>query len=145
MKLSNGVVILSIPDFSKISARAKIRWRNLINALNSGAYKQEKGRLRGKSRFCCMGVACDLVKNGNMTWKGTKFVTLSGFEERILPKFVQDLYEFTFGAGFTVLVQGSRRRYASLTTLNDYGATFYDIADILEKALNGGYRAIGKR
>ena len=33
-----------------------------IPALRSGDYKQGKGRLRdSKDRFCCLGVACDLI------------------------------------------------------------------------------------
>ena len=39
----------------------KKKW---VNALRSGKYKQAKGRLRYKDRYCPLGVLCDISRLG---------------------------------------------------------------------------------
>jgi len=47
--------------------RVKNLW---VAALESGEYKQGRGRLRKKDRFCCLGVLCDLYnkETGKGKW-----------------------------------------------------------------------------
>ena len=39
-----------------------------IEALRSGKYEQGRGALRMGDKFCCLGVACDLIDQG--AWDG---------------------------------------------------------------------------
>jgi hypothetical protein len=148
MKLSDDYTIIQIPDFSHISDEAKKLWAKLIEALRSGEYKQDKGGLRTLSGFCRPGVVCDLVKNEERTWKDRGFKTPQGYSAYILPCDIQAKYEFDSKGCFELMLEhkSGLSLPQDLLYLDDVvGATFYDIADILEKALNGGYRAVSKR
>jgi hypothetical protein len=35
-----------------------------VKALRSGDYKQGRGSLKGRGRYCCLGVLCDLSEQG---------------------------------------------------------------------------------
>lgn len=90
-------------------------------ALRSGEYEQGKNRLRTGDEFCCLGVFCDVVGfdldapavgvNAAMPW-----ARASGVEEA--PPILQDL-----------VPRGVR---FSLAEQNDAGATFEEIADLIE-------------
>lgn len=43
-----------------MNKKYKEKW---IDALESGEYKQIKGRLRSSYGYCCLGVLCDVVKD----------------------------------------------------------------------------------
>jgi hypothetical protein len=131
MKLSDDYTIIQIPDFSHISDKAKKLWMKLIEALRSGEYKQDTGGLRGPGGF----------------WKDRGFKTPQGYSDYILPCDIQAEYEFDSKGGFELMLEhkSGLSLPQDLLYLNDVvGATFYDIADILEKALNGGYNKAGE-
>ena len=95
-----------------------------ISALRSGKYKQGKDYLRVGDKFCCLGVACDILgidgkekENGVWWYEG---------HHGTAPKSVAKL-------------MGLRDEYGTpsegaldLTQLNDRGKTFEEIADELE-------------
>jgi hypothetical protein len=161
MKLSTGLEILSIPDYStRLDGTQKVRWRAWIEALRSGKYQQARKRLRTDVGFCCLGVICEMaVAEGFSHWgdgvdAGTFF---SGLNESgactELPDSTAVLYGLPMGAGFRVDVDACHKFcFAShtprpcLAELNDgEAATFEDIALILETALAGGFNpALGK-
>jgi hypothetical protein len=147
MMLSNGMVVVYIPNFSAyLSEEKRNRWVTWIEALKSGKYIQVKGALRVPEGFCCLGVACDLVKTDTLRWTdGTGCNQLFGIngielQSAHLPRAVSRLYGLE-PWGVSILATGSRGKttQVDLARLNDEGVTFAEIASILEKAITGGY------
>lgn len=91
--------------------------KKLVEALRSGNFKQGKMRLKLRDRYCCMGVACIVA--------GRKFVR-GRCEGRstVLPESVMFDYGFQSDQG--------RYKVDTLTSQNDTGATFIEIADIIK-------------
>lgn len=103
----------------------KAKW---LEALRGGEYRQAKGALRKANRFCCLGVLCNLhalahPKIAARECSPTQYMGETGF----LPTAVQKWADIGH-RGF--LPDG-----LSLTTLNDNGETFKEIADVIEKQL----------
>lgn len=111
----------------------KAKW---IEALRSGKYKQGRGRLQRDGGFCCLGVLCDILgakwevrgrdgwfANGEPHYPDDEIWSAAGLEGRtgILPALV------FFGP--------YNREHKSVAGLNDAGADFNFIADIIEKQL----------
>jgi len=101
----------------------KDKW---VKALRSGEYKQGKNRLEDKQgNYCCLGVLCVLAQK-----EGVKIDLLSNPEQII---------------GVNIGDQPEVRRWASIKQMsgsygpsslvrdNDSGATFPEIADIIEE------------
>ena len=113
----------------------KKKW---VAALRSGEYRQGTGRLRSKDdRFCCLGVLCDLAVRADVLGapeRGDGYY-LYGDEYRVsgsLPREVQAWAETDSACGrLNVEVRGFRY----LDSLNDGGATFEEIADVIEAQL----------
>ena len=113
----------------------KVEW---LAALRSGKYQQGKSALRIENNFCCLGVLCDLHAKANdkewcfrtshsdylgctqflpnevSVWAGLPDATTTGY--RNAGAFFDDDGKEVF-----------------LSTLNDEGKTFNEIADIIEK------------
>lgn len=104
-----------------MDADFKQRW---IAALRSGEYEQGTRTLRSKrNRFCCLGVACDLIEPKD--WKikpGQQFYYWHGMRGA-LP---------VLAANAIGLDQNSER---TLVELNDMGSPFTKIADWIEENL----------
>jgi hypothetical protein len=94
-----------------------------LDALESGAYQQCRGRLRGGDRFCCLGVGCDV--SGIDRW-----VNDPGWESKgmylghggLMPPEVMEWFgitEISFGV---------------LAELNDSGWTFAQIANYIRES-----------
>jgi hypothetical protein len=154
MKLSTGLEIKSIPDFSSLDESIKLRWIKWIQALRSGEYRQGRHLLREGTAHCCLGVACDLaVADGFASWEASLYpgefwaIDSRGLHTKgNLPPGVMSWYDMPSNQGFVVDVQAStcvgQCSSLSLAGLNDVGnATFEDIALILETALAGGLNA----
>lgn len=114
----------------------KARW---INALLSGEYEQGKGFLRSpEGEYCCLGVLCDLYsKDTGIEWgKGRSGAnTMHGLDG-------MTSNEVDRWAGFVESTQYtpelSVETYDILSTLadmNDEGATFKQIVDVIEEKL----------
>lgn len=115
-----------------------------IAALRSGRYKQGKGYLtkksRGKTRHCCLGVACILFKKagGSLkidTRRDTNFVTtLYAGHDRDLPPQVQDWLGLRSSTGFFNDVM------ESLAGRNDSGTPFKKIAALIVEHKDAMFR-----
>jgi hypothetical protein len=90
-------------------------------ALDSGKYKQTRGKLQDSRGYCCLGVACELFNKDHEKINGF----LSGF----LPCYSQNDPEWLTN----INVDFNRKTGQPLTHLNDnWGFTFPEIATILE-------------
>ena len=110
-----------------------------VKALRSGEYKQGKELLREGDKFCCLGVACELaVKEGiinNPKIIQKPFVShvspLYEYEKKTthLPEKVMKWLGLRDNEGgfFT-----GRKKRKYLTTLNDNGRSFKQIARYIE-------------
>lgn len=99
-----------------------------INALRSGEYEQGQGSLYEDGKFCCLGVLTDLyIRETNQEWEEQCDNSFS-FEDSpcFLPPSVQEW------AGLNNSPQVGGR---SLPGLNDEGASFEELADLIEEHL----------
>jgi len=122
----------------------KQKW---VRALRSGKYIQTSGALRTEDGYCCLGVLCDVYDSENWTlapheelgheseeWHyQTKSRGYTNVMKDVLPDQVVeaadlDLHnpEVPYG------IDGTR---TSLAVINDSGATFKQIADLIETHL----------
>lgn len=104
-----------------MNAKIKELW---LKALRSGDYKQARNYLQRGERFCCLGVLCDLhAKAGLGRWNDD----LYDGEDKVLPRAIQDW------AGLGEAEPTAEGK--TLSGLNDDGASFEQIADIIERNL----------
>lgn len=106
------------------------RWNNvklLLDALRSGKYKQGKGALHFKDKFCCLGVACETYQKevGGLYVDVTDSYYSYDNYEAFLPPNVANWFGFA-------TVCGNCLSNESLVLLNDEGYTFEEIADFIE-------------
>ncbi len=97
------------------------RW---VAALRSGKYKQGRGALNKNDSFCCLGVLCDISELNTWVASNTNTEGYDG-EQGVLPVQVMEW------AGIKSSVADSPG--GSLTSQNDTGASFSEIASIIEK------------
>ena len=112
------------------------RW---VQALRSGQYQQGQGELHPDTNsYCCLGVLCDLyrVEQGKGEWrKGpmrgeNNIFTVDdeeGYESSVLPESVKDW------AGMHSSVGEIVGTVDALSSLNDEGMEFPQLADLIEK------------
>jgi hypothetical protein len=100
--------------------------RRWIEALRSGEYEQGRGFLKLDGRYCCLGVLCDLAaKDGAFEWAGEPL------HADTLPRPVAEWAD----AGSQQIDGVS---FPDFAEANDYrGATFHEIADVLECLMEG--------
>jgi len=93
------------------------------DALRSGEYKQRALLLHMNDRFCCLGVLCDLaIKQGldvDMDRTQSNIFSYDGLDN-VLPLSV-------------IRWSGLDSNGESLAALNDGGASFSEIADVIEQ------------
>lgn len=121
-----------------MNQQIKQKW---VSALRSGRYKQGKTYLNADNCFCVMGVLCDIaVKAGVGKWK--KQANVKAFQDGDF------LYRATFPdrvrywAGFSadeidsdffhIYIKSAK---TTISSLNDEGMSFNDLADLIEKEL----------
>lgn len=99
-----------------------------VEALRSGEYKQGQGYLRSHDdHYCCLGVLCDLA---GANWRPTDYVGTPVFEAEIgcfshAPHFVRHHVGLRDSLGEMFCRD-------ALSSLNDRGASFSEIADLIE-------------
>ena len=105
--------------------------KSWLAALRSGEFEQTTMEMRSGNAYCCLGVACELYRltYGEGHWKKTDsadFYFSIGRENTggLLPVRVKDALGLTDINGH---FDGS-----NLARINDRGATFVEIADIIE-------------
>lgn len=107
-----------------------------VEALRSGNYKQGKYGLKREDEFCCLGVLCDLhAKENSRNWEPIPYdkFEMYGGQTAILPVVVRKWA----GLDQSVPVLKSPKDDSTLdaVVLNDGGATFAQIADLIEAQL----------
>jgi hypothetical protein len=108
-----------------------------VEKLRSGELEQGLHALHDDGKFCCLGVACELaVEEGlplvvkeKINLDGTTYVEYDGHSGVLPEKVVEWLGLRTEEGGYCLA--------ESLTFLNDSGATFNQIADLIESEPEG--------
>lgn len=109
-----------------------------VKALRSGKYSQGRRWLLKDGRYCCLGVACQLAIESGVDVSVKKHplcdgVTVFDKNDGFLPEQVSKwLGLLSFDGRF--------KRIESLTSRNDKGATFSEIADLIESEPKGLFR-----
>jgi len=129
-----------------LSENQKTIVRRWIAALRSGDYEQGRGSLRKNNAFCCLGVLCDVLsKQGSGHWDVVDKIVW-GFRNKsrdeveagngewdddLLPPFAAEL------AGLDTCDPRVNHWGVSITLseLNDSGANFEEIANLIEERL----------
>ena len=109
----------------------KQRW---VSALRSGEYEQCRGLLRRNNQFCCLGVLCDLYgKEKGIEWVSDgndRFVFLGSND--VLPA---EVVEWAGLPDHNPDIDYPDRYVTCIAGLNDHGADFEEIADVIEVQL----------
>lgn len=118
-----------------------------VEALRSGEFQQVAGCLRdaGSGAMCCLGVACEVYRRdtGGGEWGGAEFDGASRFSVgddgnvSYLPDTVRKWLGLADPAGAYVVNVASMN---ALSSQNDEGASFTEIADIIESEPAGLFR-----
>lgn len=102
-----------------------------VEALRSRKYKQGDGCLRNGDNFCCLGVLCDISGLGK--WEKSDHYDNGLFycgTNAVLPGSVMDWSGINHFKGLFKTDEGDG---VCLTSLNDSGMSFAEIADVIEK------------
>ena len=113
----------------------------LVAALRSGEYQQSTGFLRTKDGYCCLGVGCEVFakeNDGEFVQNQdsdifTFYLAPGNGNYVFLHNEVRDYFGFRTNNG----EWGPGNENQSLANLNDCGATFLEIADIIEAEPEG--------
>lgn len=120
----------------------KERALELVAALRSGKYKQAHKRLKVGDSYCCLGVACDISKlsrwnphlrDSEEFWYDNSYTKL--------PDTVREYFGFETNSAYLkapIRLEPTETRdwlieASCLIDLNDRGATFEEIATIIEQ------------
>lgn len=128
--------------------QTKANRAKLTAALRSGEYTQGNGRLHPKDgTFCCLGVACDLaIKEGIIDgWLELHpeancygLTVTDGGDQRshsaYLPDVVKEWLGFASDSG---AFESPADKNDGLAYMNDHGATFAEIANIIDSEPKG--------
>jgi hypothetical protein len=106
-----------------------------VEALRSGEYKQGEGYLHRGDRFCCLGVACVLALRDGVAMETAEQagIVLFGGSDGVAPSAVMAWLGLQNERGAH---EGSVER-VTLTSLNDIGYSFAEIADLIESEPEG--------
>lgn len=112
-----------------------------VEVLRSGRYKQGRSALNVDNKFCCLGVACDLYEPESVRSydapPGTAGVTYEGSSAFLPWSMVKALGLAHQNGTFKTGVFWKGDIFHSLAALNDAGATFDFIADVIESEPTG--------
>lgn len=113
------------------------------DALESGKFSQTKGTLFDGEGYCCLGVACVLAGKKFESDDGGHFYFIKGDStSAVLPEDVMEEIGMNNPSGH---IQGKKNPFAKagdvsdfeLTTINDEGVSFKEIAKIIRKYYKG--------
>ncbi len=100
------------------------------SALRSGEYSQSRYQLRDDRGFCCLGVLCELAVKAEVIPPANS----RGFYENEC-SFLPEKVSTWAGLETTVAVVDQCGWLVLLSSLNDGGMTFGEIADLIEAQL----------
>jgi hypothetical protein len=103
----------------------KQRW---LDALRNGTYQQGQSRLRTQAgRYCCLGVLCDISGKGEWRKRGAEWYYEVGDDSDFAypPPAIAD----------SIIDDAENGLFDKLTSMNDSGVPFTEIATYIEKAL----------
>lgn len=111
--------------------------QKLVDALRSGEFTQTTGHLRDDTGHCCLGVACEIYRRvtGNGEWDGPDYAPMF-----VISEDDQDDVSLPFAVQNWLGFADSARHYEvteSLAIRNDNGASFTEIAGIIESEPEG--------
>ena len=108
--------------------------RKWLDALRSSEYEQTTGLLRDDKGFCCLGVLCDISGLGE--WErdedGDYAFHVPGHVERVFPP---DAVDEALGVIARYIGLNGDFSVQMLSSLNDNGKTFPEIADEIQRRL----------
>lgn len=112
-----------------------------VEALLSGKYPQGKSKLKSGPRYCCLGVACEISGLGEWSTYDS-YIVGAERSPSVLPQAVADwlgLYDRQASYYDFPPVHGAVGvlRQRALTSDNDNGANFEEIAAIIESEPEG--------
>lgn len=124
----------------------KAKW---VAALRSGEYNQADGALRIKDTFCCLGVLCDLYKQEQGgTWELTAYMGAEMLDGQyhfvppnndgqpgVLPTCVAKWAGLKLNDPHLKTECTNEDSIECISELNDRGAKFDHIADLIEQQL----------
>lgn len=109
--------------------------RQWVAALRSGEFTQTRGYLCHKGRYCCLGIACEVFDRafpGELEREVlTDRITFNN-HATLLPDVVRHAVGITYAGGDFVVSSLDDEDESSLAERNDDGATFAEIADLIE-------------
>lgn len=114
----------------------KAQW---LTALRSGQYHQGRGYLNHAGKYCCLGVLCELAVRAGVIRKmktDDESTIAYGHEENEgLPP--REVAEWSGLSQFSCnpMVTEANGERSCVSTLNDRGRTFAEIADLIEEQL----------
>jgi hypothetical protein len=106
-----------------------------IEALESGEYKQAVSYLSIHGLYCCLGVACEVaIKHGVEVTRAYRdeIVQYDG-DHSLLPPSVQKWLGLRCNDGGFEVAHDDWIEEVNLATLNDEGATFQEIANVIRE------------
>jgi hypothetical protein len=112
--------------------QVKSKW---LEALRSGDFEQGKRWLHANGEYCCLGVLCEIAAEEGVVTVGRRWqiITYDGVGN-LLPQSVVDWAGLDTPWGWQQ-EDGSQGYIPSLTSMNDEGVPFPEIADFIEKVL----------
>lgn len=117
----------------------------LLAALRSGEFEQTRGHLSKDGKYCCLGVACEVYQKdvGDLVIKQVDEAVREYDNSRgTLPEKVRQYFGFSGSDGSYISVPAEQSddcfdEFDALTSKNDHGAAFEEIADIIESNPQG--------
>ncbi len=123
-----------------MNSQIKQQW---IRALKSSHYQQTTKYLRTEQGFCCLGVLCDLYakEHDDVDWDVSNVDDVD-YEflnaAQVLPEKVMKWAGLSIDQKdpyYVVADEETRERHIYLSTVNDNGSTFKEIAQLIEEHL----------
>ena len=113
--------------------KIQLRW---LEALESGKYNQGIGNLKSNDRYCCLGVACELLGLSQKIEDGMIYFGYDhSYHSAIMPYTSWKLLGLKDGSGYfeELNIDGNIIKNRTLAFLNDSGWTFKQIANVIRK------------
>jgi hypothetical protein len=127
-KISDTIILVTPKGYEKKELPYFNEW---VKALRSGEYKQGVGTLFRDNKYCCLGVLSKV--QGRLTAEGSDHnSTTAGWLSHTNPCNSAFGSWGSFDEGVWLFLEDRKEGLTGLTDVNDAGATFEEIATIIE-------------